>query len=108
MHTDAALAVALRADDTTTATGNWESVQRRHRLLDVLEVSTGEISVSELVDALAADDAELLDADRLHVRLVHVDLPLLEDAGEITYDSDGDAVWLTDDQNRRSTATDSD
>ena len=87
MGDDAALAAALGTDDgTTAATGDWESVQRRHRLLDSLESGPGETTVSELVDALAADDAEPLGGEPLRVRLVHVDLPRLEDAGSVAYD----------------------
>lgn len=107
MEDDAALAAALETDDgTTAATGDWESVQRRRRLLDALESGPGETTVSELVDALAADDAEPLDGGPLRVRLVHVDLPRLEDAGSVAYDRRRESVRLIDDRERRSIASD--
>lgn len=107
MRDDAALAAALR-DDVTTAAVDWESVRRRNRLVDRLESGTGSTTVDELSAALAADDAEPLDRESLRVRLVHVLLPRLADAGAIVYEPARDRVGLGGDRDERSPPTGTD
>ncbi|MGQ3413985.1 DUF7344 domain-containing protein [Natrinema sp. LN54] len=97
MEHDVAVSGAVRADDGTTPTRiQWESMQRRHRLVAHLESRADRATVDRLVDALASDDEEPLDRTPLRVRLVHVDLPRLEDAGTIAHDADRGTVRLVD------------
>ena len=74
--------------------------RHRERVLAVLQARELPVSLSELADALL-DQAEPpqplatrsdVDAERLRVRLHHVDLPKLANSGKIEYDASNHVV----------------
>ncbi|QSW98840.1 DUF7344 domain-containing protein [Haloterrigena alkaliphila] len=80
-----------------SATGTEPQLRRRF-VLEALESLSGRATVDELVDALLTrgDDAVDDDAETIRIRLHHVDLPKLADAGLIAYHVDRNRVWLLD------------
>ncbi|WP_226482909.1 DUF7344 domain-containing protein [Natrinema amylolyticum] len=95
IRNDVPVSAAVCTDaGTTPAEIRWESRQRRHRLVAHLESRPDGATVDELVDALASDDGESLEPTRLRIRLVHVDIPRLEDAGAIGHDPERGSVRL--------------
>ena len=75
-----------------------EPLVRRRLTLEALESLSGRATVDELAAELLATghDAVDGDAERIRIRLHHVDLPRLADAGRIAYDADRDRVRLLD------------
>lgn len=90
---------ADRSPAAPTRTEAETEPQRRRRLtLEALESLSGRATVDELVAELlaAGHDAVDGDAERIRIRLHHVDLPRLADAGRIAYDVERERVRLLD------------
>ena len=68
--------------------------RRRRLLLGHLHEAGSSVAVDELVDALAADDPA--DRGRLRLKLYHIDLPKLVDAGFVRFDRETGTVALVD------------
>lgn len=68
--------------------------ERRRNALYVLYQSAGPLSVSTLAEEVA--ELEGADAERVATALFHVHLPKLADIGVVEYDTDDEAVRLTD------------
>lgn len=78
--------------------------RRRRYLLHALRNADGEVPLDELAHKTAAWETEQSVADvsaaaveRVHVSLYHNHVPRFEEAGFVEYDSETDAVALTDD-----------
>lgn len=78
------------------------SVQRRHAL-QVLAEEEGAVTERELAEELGAttprpavEGAASATIDRIHIRLRHVALPMLAEAGLVTWDADDAIVTTTD------------
>ena len=73
-------------------------LERRRQVLEALESLSGRATVDDLVAELQATDRDAVDgdADQIRIRLHHVDLPRLADAGRIAYDVDGRRVRLSE------------
>lgn len=72
---------------------------QRRRALQFLAQTTGAVDLAEITDYLLETDDELQDdgsADRIALRLYHVHLPRLADAGLIRWTADRQTVSLTD------------
>ena len=84
--------------ETIATEAETEPLVRRRLTLEALESLSGRATVDELVAELLATghDAVDGDAERIRIRLHHVDLPRLADAGRIAYDVDRRRVRLVD------------
>jgi predicted transcriptional regulator len=80
----------------------FELISEKHRryVIDVLADQESPLTLSELVDAVAAKEQEVLvdmaDNSALSVRLYHVDLPKLHKHGIIEFDPSADRIQPTD------------
>ena len=74
--------------------GQIQSARRRERILTILADRELPLSVSELADAVVeqTESSARRDAERVRIRLHHVDLPKLHERGMVEYDASQNVV----------------